>query len=185
MICDYSNILCEGDKNSLDYQVYSIVFADKNVLPCGAKSLLMVKEEKLKNKESVCAIIDRDILSKKEIETLKNDDIYTLKVRAIENLFVTDFAIYEICDNKNIERYEASIKEIKRILFNKYGKRLNKQYEIVINEENILEFYDPKKVINTVALMLNMSQNEYIKVFFDLLKKKSSYRKSIEQLIEQ
>ena len=125
MISDFSNILCEGDKNSLDYQIYSMAFADKNVLPCGSNSLLKVKEEKLKNQESVCAITDRDILSKKEIEDLKVEGIYTLKVRAIENILVADFAIYGICDNKKIKNSNSLIKEIKHILFNKYGSFFN------------------------------------------------------------
>ena len=42
-ITDYSIILCEGNYNSLDYKIYSKIFDDKTVIPCGANSILKIK----------------------------------------------------------------------------------------------------------------------------------------------
>ena len=169
MLENCSIILCEGDINSLDYQIYSKLFANKKVIPCGSNSILKVKEEKLKGHENVCAITDRDVLSSSDIEDLLKEDIYTLKVRAIENVLVIDLVLNYICKKENIKEFETVTNNIKHILFNKYGKRLNKQFEFNINDDNILKFYNPKKVIDTVALMLNMSKREYLNSFFDIL----------------
>ncbi len=165
----YSNILCEGDINSLDYKIYKKVFENINIIPCGSNSILKVKELKHKDDQTTCAITDRDTLTNDEINRLKEENIYTLKVRAVENLLVTDEILYKICEKRNIKEYTKEIQDIKNILFNKYGKKLNKLFEVEINENNILEFYEPKKVIDTVSKMLNMSKNDYAETFFEIL----------------
>ena len=183
MLDNYSVILCEGDINSLDYQIYSKVFVDKIVIPCGSNSILKVKEEKMKSHEIVCAITDRDLLTIDEINKLKNDGVFTLKVRAVENILVTDFALDSVCKREKIDNFEEVILNIKKTLYNKYGKRLNKELEINIDENNILEFYSPKKVIDTVALMIGMSKNQYEKVFFELLNEDESLKKTIKERV--
>ncbi len=183
MIDDYLTILCEGDENSLDYRIYSKVFEDKTIIPCGSNSVLKVKELKHKDDENTCAITDRDVLSQDEIDKYREQNIFTLKVRAVENLLVSGEILELVCEKLGVKNYKEEINNIKNILFNKYGKRLNKQFEIDITKENILEFYDPKKVIDTVSVMLNLSKNEYIKEFFELLNDNSFKKKVRESII--
>ena len=101
----YSNILCEVDNNSLNDKIYKKVFEDKNIIPCGSNSILKVKELKHKDDQTTCAITDRDTLTNDEINRLKEENIYTLKVRAVENLLVTDEILYKICEKRNIKTY--------------------------------------------------------------------------------
>ncbi len=182
MINDYSVILCEGDINSLDYQIYGKVFEDKTIIPCGANSVLKVKELKHKDDENTCAIMDRDVLTQDEIDKYREQNIFTLKIRAVENLLVANETLERVCEKLGVKNYNEEINNIKSILFNKYGKKLNKMFEIDINEDNILEFYDPKKVIDTVSVMLNLSKNEYIKEFFELLND-NSFKKTVREII--
>ncbi|MBR3280280.1 MAG: hypothetical protein IKI57_00330 [Clostridia bacterium] len=183
MIKKYQIILCEGDIHSIDFQIYSILFSDKTILPCGANSILKIKEEKLKEKDDVCAITDRDLLTDDYIKKLREDKIFCLKVRAVENILVIDCVMCLICQKEGIENYEKVISNIKKTLFLKYGKKLNKEFKIEINENNILEFYNPKKVIDTVALMLNMSKKEYIRVFFEILIENDLLKEKVKKLI--
>ncbi len=176
----YKTILCEGNENSLDYMIYSHVFANKKIIPCGAISVLKVRELKHKD-NNACAITDRDNLNKDDIKNLEKEDIYALKVRAIENLLVTDEALRKVCDELKIHDIDKNINSIKDILYEKYGKKLGKNFEIEITKENILEFYNPKKVVETVALMLKVSKREYEDTFFKLLKEnKIKLQKYIE-----
>ena len=184
MLEDYSTILCEGDFNSLDYRIYSKVFDKQEVIPCGANSILKMKELKLKNKESVCSITDRDLLTEDDISELMKIDIYTLKVRAIENVLVTDYAMHEICKKLDVGDSDKTISSIKKTLFNKYGKKLNKLFEFEISEDNILEFYNPKKVVDTVSIMLGLSKNEYINSFYDLLDNKDDFKSDLKNTFE-
>ena len=170
-ITDYSIILCEGNYNSLDYKIYSKIFDDKTVIPCGANSILKIKELKLKKQNSVCAITDRDFKTEAEIIKLQNEDIYTLKVRAIENLLVANGVIEYICKMLSVKNYKSKIEFIKQTMYEKYGKKLNKQFDIEITKENILEYYNPKKVVDTVAVMLGVSRNDYEEKFIKNISK--------------
>lgn len=183
MIKKYSTILCEGDIKSLDYRIYSKAFNKQEVIPCGANSILKIRELKLKNKGNVCAITDRDLLTKEEINNLMKDDILTLKVRAVENLLVTDESLYAICEKLNVIEFKSRITSIKHILFNKYEKKLNKQFDFKIDENNILKYCNPKKVIDTVSTMLGLSKNEYINTFFELLENKEEFVNGIGKYI--
>ena len=168
-INEYSLILCEGNTNSLDYRIYSAIFEDKLIVPCGANSILKIQEVKLKEYKNACAITDRDIMTKKEIAKLENDNIFCTCVRAVENLLVIDPVLQKICEKLKVKSYMKKIESIKSTLFEKYGKKLNKEFDFEVTKDSILEFYSPKKVIDTVALMLKMSKTEYENAFFELL----------------
>lgn len=178
-------ILCEGDYKSFDYRIYDCLFckyidSSKNstIIPNGSRSLLMKRMAKFED-DLYCAIIDRDTLTMDEVNGLLKNKIHVLRVRAIENLLVTDESLNAICANKNISEFNNKIRDIKQVIFKKYGKRLNNLFDFEINENNILEYYNPKKVIDTVALLLNMSRNEYINTFLNILDTNELFRKEL------
>ncbi len=181
---EFDTILCEGSFNSLDYRIYSLVFSDKLIIPCGAHSKLKIQEMKLSNRKNIYAITDRDILTLQEIEKLKTCNIYTTKVRAIENILVADKIIEKVCTKLEISQYLMKIEQIKQVLFEKYGKKLNKSYDFTINNKNILEYYTPKKVIDTVSKMLGVSKTEYEEAFFVILKKYKRIKEQVRQYLD-
>lgn len=182
-ISSFSTILCEGSTNSLDFKIYSRLFDNKLIIPCGANSILKIKELKLYNHENICAITDRDTATNEEIINLKKYRIFTIKTRAVENLLVTDEVLYRICEKNKTLNYEEKVDNIKTILLKKYGKKLNKIYDIEIDKENILEFYNPKKVIDTVTSMLSISKADYINDFFELMDKDKELINTIKELV--
>ncbi len=168
----YSLILCEGNTNSLDYKIYSAIFDDKLIVPCGANSILKIREIKLKEYENACAITDRDVLTREDITALQSDNIFCTRVRAVENLLVSGNIPLKVCEKLKVKNASLKVEDIKKTLFEKYGKKLKKEFDFEITQDNILEFYNPKKVVDTVALMLKTSKAEYEKAFFEMLETK-------------
>ena len=88
-------LFVEGTKDSYDYKLFTEIYRDKgyHVIPCGGCQdvIRLVKAKKTYEKLQqikVYGIIDRDFRVDREIAALREDDIYTLGVAEIENLFV-------------------------------------------------------------------------------------------------
>lgn len=90
------NILfCEGEKDSYDYKLYSILFKNFTIIPTGGhrKAIDYCKafneNKALFNLEAI-AIIDKDFYETEEITAWNRNKIYTLDVMEIENILCDD-----------------------------------------------------------------------------------------------
>ncbi|MCT7546672.1 DUF4435 domain-containing protein [Aliarcobacter cryaerophilus] len=90
------NILfCEGEKDSYDYKLYSILFKNFTIIPTGGhrKAIDYCKafneNKALFNLEAI-AIIDKDFYETEEITVWNRNKIYTLDVMEIENILCDD-----------------------------------------------------------------------------------------------
>lgn len=90
------NILfVEGEENSFDTQLYSILYPNYFIIPCGSCMQVIMRTKSFKltqniHNYNVYGIIDRDFRTEVEINKLEKDNIYTLKVSEVENLFVIE-----------------------------------------------------------------------------------------------
>lgn len=88
-------LFVEGEKNSFDTQLYTILFPNFYIIACGSCSQVIARTKVFKNNPQLhnCiayGIIDRDYRSEHEIEMYKQDNIFTLQVAEVENLFVVE-----------------------------------------------------------------------------------------------
>lgn len=90
------NILfCEGQKDSYDYKLYSILFKNFTIIPTGGhqKAIDYCKafneNNALFNLEAI-AIIDKDFYESAEITAWNRSKIYTLDVMEVENILCDD-----------------------------------------------------------------------------------------------
>lgn len=90
------NILfCEGQKDSYDYKLYSILFKDFTIIPTGGhqKAIDYCKafneNKALFNLEAI-AIIDKDFYETEEITAWNRNKIFTLNVMEVENILCDD-----------------------------------------------------------------------------------------------
>lgn len=90
------NILfCEGQKDSYDYKLYSILFKNFTIIPTGGhqKAIDYCKafnENNLLYNLGAIAIIDKDFYESAEITAWNRSKIYTLDVMEVENILCDD-----------------------------------------------------------------------------------------------
>lgn len=88
-------LFVEGEKNSPDTQLYTVLYPNYYVIACGGCTQVIARTKAFKNNPSlhhfqVYGIIDRDYRSEHEINTYKNNNIYIINVAEVENLFLVE-----------------------------------------------------------------------------------------------
>jgi len=133
-------LFVEGTTESYDTKLYSEIFRNYYIMPCGSCSVVISQTKAMKNNPQLhhlqCyGIIDRDYRNDYEIEEYKKDNIYTLKVAEVENLFLVEELldvvnkIMAFSDNSRIEKIK------KYIIKDRYEKQINRQIcEAVVAE---------------------------------------------------
>lgn len=90
-----SVLFVEGERSSYDTQLYTELYPDFLIIPCGSCTQVIARTKAFRNNPSlhdceVYGIIDRDFRSEYEIEKYKNDHIFTINVAEVENLFIVE-----------------------------------------------------------------------------------------------
>ena len=142
-------IFVEGEKQSFDTQLYSILYPQYHVIACGSCTQVIVLTKAF-NKETslhdlaVYGIIDKDFRTDREIEQYKKDNIFTLDVAEVENLFLIEDVIRYIAKylHKNPDEIFSSIEKNVR-------ERLSNQIKSQIRKSSIA---DIKYQLSTAAI---------------------------------
>lgn len=133
-------LFVEGTSDSYDTKLYSEIYKDYYVIPCGSCSSVITQTKSMNTNKHLhhlkCyGIIDRDYRNDHEIEVYKRDNIFALEVAEVENLFLTEELlkvinnILEFNDNSRIERIK------KYIIEDRFAKEINKQIcEAIVSE---------------------------------------------------
>lgn len=88
-------LFVEGEKNSYDTQLYTILYPNYYVIACGSCTRVIARTKAFRNCPSlhhceVYGLIDRDYRSDYEIQKYREENIYTLEVAEVENLFLVE-----------------------------------------------------------------------------------------------
>ena len=126
-------LFVEGEKNSLDYQLYSQVYPDYLVIPCGGCSQVIertkaFRKSKILHEYQVYGLIDRDYRTESEIIALKADDIFVLDVAEVENLFVVEELIRFAAERFAVDNEESVVEKIKSFVIDtKFANMIDRQ----------------------------------------------------------
>ena len=97
-------LFCEGKKNSLDIQIYEILFPNYTIIPLeGCSNVINYTRafNKIPNKNSTAiGIVDRDFRTDAQIHKFSSENIYVYSVAEIENLFLLENFIQVFSENK-------------------------------------------------------------------------------------
>lgn len=133
-------LFCEGKKNSLDIQIFEILFSNYTITPVAScKDVINYTRafNKIKNTNtSAYGIIDKDFREKEQLIKLSQEQIYSYDVAEIENLFLVEDFIKDFCDYKH-EEYK--IDEIKSKIFKKL--ETDKQQQVSYFISNKINYY--------------------------------------------
>jgi hypothetical protein len=133
-------LFVEGTTNSLDTKLYTEIYNNYYVVPCGGCSNVISQTKALRSTpqlhEIQCyGLIDKDYRSETEINAYKDHNIFTIKVAEVENLFLVEellviiTEILAILDNKAIENTKKYISD------NRFSQELHNQInEAVVSE---------------------------------------------------
>ena len=130
------NILfVEGEKNSYDTKLYVKLYPDYYVIPCGSCEQVILRtkafgKSPLLHHCKVYGIIDRDFRTEYEINKYKKENIFTLKVAEVENLFLVEELIESFCEamGELPKDIEEKLKKVKKyIIEDRFKKQLEKQ----------------------------------------------------------
>lgn len=158
-----SIIFVEGDKGSLDIQLLQGYYEDFTVIPRGNCEKVIESVKGLRRNESfhhkkVFGLIDRDARSEEEIKALLSNNVFTLDLSEIENMFLLPDIIQIVCDHVNLsEKKSEIVDEIKR------------NY---LNEKELIQFKTFKNryyrvLLETLGKVENIEQLEVFKSQFN------------------
>lgn len=118
-------ILCEGLETSIDVAVYSIVYPSLIVIPSNGCTdvIRMVPRIRKYSDFPVYGIIDRDSRSKRIVNSLARQGIFTTKLPFIENIICCPEVLKVICRDKGLD-YQAIIRKIRSELTNVLAEKL-------------------------------------------------------------
>lgn len=126
-------LFVEGNKNSYDYLLYTELYPNYLIVPCGGCSQVIARTRAFRNEATlhdceVYGLIDRDYRSETEITALKNDHIYVLDVAEVENLFIVEELVRFMAQRFAVADVEKSVSDIKDFVINtKYKNMIERQ----------------------------------------------------------
>ncbi len=133
-------LFVEGTSDSYDTKLYSEIYKDYYIIPCGSCSSVITQTKSMNANEQLhhlkCyGIIDRDYRNDYEIEVYKRDNIFALEVAEVENLFLTEELL---CVVNKIMGFDnnSRIEDIKKyIIEERFAKEIDKQIcEAIVSE---------------------------------------------------
>lgn len=134
-------LLVEGDKGSYDYQLYPYLYPNYCVIPCHNCSKVIeltkaFRNERLRNlhTNNVKGLIDHDYLTEEEIQSYKANDIYTLQVAEVENLYLVEDIIKLVATHLGFNSNEIFAK-VKDFLFDAFIKEYDLQLSAMCTKE--------------------------------------------------
>lgn len=127
-----SVLFVEGERNSYDTQLYSEIYPKYYIVPCGSCTQVISRTKAFKNNPIlhhcfVYGIIDRDYRSDYEIEKYKSDNIYTLNVAEVENLFIVEELINTIAEHLGKVSSQVFSDVKKYVIDERFGRQLTSQ----------------------------------------------------------
>lgn len=133
-------IFVEGERNSYDTQLYSELYPDYHIVPCGGCSQVISRTKAFRNNLelhdcNVYGIIDRDFRSDDEINAYKSHGIYVIDVAEVENLFLVEELVRLIATHmgKNPDEVFAKVRDF--VIFKKYYNCVEKQIRLNVVSE--------------------------------------------------
>lgn len=133
-------LFVEGTADSYDTKLYSEVFKNYHVVPCGSCSCVISWTKAMRDTIQLhdfdCyGIIDRDYRSEYEIESYKTEGIYTIAVAEVENLLLVPELLEVVNDILGFPD-TSRVEQIERyIIEDRFRNEINRQIcETVVSE---------------------------------------------------
>lgn len=115
-------LFTEGeDRRSYDYRLYSHLYPEHMVVPCGGYEEVKSATRSFKNLKGLheleCfGLIDRDYRSDDTVESLKSKSVYVGQVCEVENLFLAEEVMRALAEHMEFRDVDECIQEAKELV---------------------------------------------------------------------
>lgn len=125
-------LFVEGERNSYDTQLYTELYPNYHIVPCGSCTQVIARTKAFRNNRAlhdcdVYGIIDRDFRSDYEIEKYREDRIFTINVAEVENLFIVEGLVRLIASHMAKDQGTVFEAVKKYVIEDRFAKQLNGQ----------------------------------------------------------
>lgn len=127
-----SVLFVEGERNSYDVQLYTEIYPNHYIIPCGSCTQVIARTKAFRSTPSlhqcqVYGLIDRDFRSEYEIDSYRSNNIFTLNVAEVENLFLVEEVIrwFAIHLGQNADEVFEQVKNY--VLHERFDNQIQKQ----------------------------------------------------------
>lgn len=133
-------LFVEGTSGSYDTQLYTLLYKDYYIVPCGSCTQVIARTKAFNSTEMLhhykaYGLIDRDYRSDYEIEAYKKDNIFTIEVAEVENLFITEDLVKSIARLHGADENDVFQKIKAYIVEDRFVKQINSQVcQAVVSE---------------------------------------------------
>jgi Protein of unknown function (DUF4435)/AAA domain, putative AbiEii toxin, Type IV TA system len=146
-------LFVEGDRNSLDFFVFSHMFKDFTVTPCGGAPAVIHSTRSFSNLKHLHSleckgIIDRDFRSDEQINNLRSLEIFCLTVSEIENLFLSEEVLKAVALSLHREDVDSIIEQAKTLVIS----HMDREKERLISAVAAARIEDKFSQFNAKAL---------------------------------
>ena len=188
------NILfVEGEESSFDTQLYSILYPEYFIIPCGSCAQVIMRTKSFNSTQkihsyNVYGIIDRDFRTEDEINKLKKDNVYTLNVSEVENLFIIEELIHFLANHlakdfndvfSNVKHYIIN-ERFRKQIYSQVNKSVVSQIKYELSIVEISEFNTKESFTNAIGnINANSIYEETLKSYTEALKS-NNYNKVLK-----
>jgi len=149
-------LFVEGEKGSLDFQIYQIYYENFTVIPRGSCETVIESVKGLKNNEDlhdkkVYGLIDKDFRPDTQITALEEEEIYCLSLNEVENLFLLPGILHIVCEHlSKLNKKEEIFTQIRdiyeankdQVIFSSSKYRIYRNFSEKFNAIKTREEYD-------------------------------------------
>ena len=125
-------LFVEGESDSLDSRLYSLVYPDYYIVPCGSCTQVIARTKAIGRTDSLhhikaYGIIDRDYRTDKELEKLRSSNVFCVDIAEVENLFIVEEVIRAVSHNMgcNGDQVMQSVRQY--IVETRFRRQINRQ----------------------------------------------------------
>lgn len=125
-------LFVEGDKGSLDIQLYSLIYKDYYIVPCGSCEQVINRTKAFQNTAilhhcQAYGIIDRDFRPETALEKYRANRIFSLDVAEVENLFITEEVIKRVAKHLGLDEQQSFDSIKNHIIQDRFQKQYTQQ----------------------------------------------------------
>ncbi|KKQ71443.1 MAG: ABC transporter ATP-binding protein-like protein [Candidatus Peregrinibacteria bacterium GW2011_GWC2_39_14] len=114
-------LFVEGNKGSLDMQIYQTYYENFTVIPCGSCEKVIEAVKGLRthsdlHDKKVYGLIDKDFRTEEQLTSLKDAGIFSITLNEVENIFLVPEIVGIVCNHlSKADKKEEIVAEIRKV----------------------------------------------------------------------